>query len=136
MKKGIKYIILLFAALLFGAGCSVEKTDRNKLRDLDFTLAEDSQLPEELKARIEEKKTAEFKMTFDTEDCKYIVVGYGVQETGGYSISVEELYETENAVYISTGFIGPAKGEAVNRVESFPYIVVKIEYLDKRVVFE
>ena len=55
MKKGIKYIILLFAALLFGAGCSVEKTDRNKLRDLDFTLAEDSQLPEELKARIEEK---------------------------------------------------------------------------------
>ena len=31
------------------------------------------------------------KEYFDTEDCKYIVVGYGVQETGGYSISVEEL---------------------------------------------
>ena len=59
-----------------------------------------------------------------------------MQSTGGYSISVEELYETADAVYIHTGLIGPAKGELVAEAESFPYIVVKVEYTDKRVVFE
>ena len=63
-------------------------------------------------------------------------MGYGTQQTNGYSISVEELYETRNAIYINTNLLGPAKGEAVSEVESYPYIVVKIDYLDKSVVFE
>ena len=136
MRKKKTYMVLFFSILLFLTGCSVEKTDAHKIRDLEFTLVEESQMPEELKALIEEKKATEFKLTFDTEDAKYIVVGYGRQETGGYSISVDELYETENAIYISTNLIGPAKGEMVTQVETYPYIVVRIDYIDKSVVFE
>ena len=136
MRKKKTYVVLFFSILLFLTGCSVEKTDAHKIKDLDFTLVEESQIPEELKALIEEKKAMEFKLTFDTEDAKYIVVGYGRQETGGYSISVDELYETENAIYISTNLIGPAKGEMVTQVETYPYIVVRIDYIDKSVVFE
>lgn len=127
---------LLLWGLFFLTGCSVEKTDQNIIKNLDFALVEDSQVPEELKLLIEEKKASEIKMTFDTEDARYIVVGYGAQPTGGYSISVDELGLTSNAIYIRTTLIGPGKGESVNEVESYPYVVIKIEYLDKSVVFE
>ena len=63
-------------------------------------------------------------------------MGYGVQETGGYSISVNECYLTKNAVYFDTTLIGPMKGEKINQVKSYPYIVVRMGYLEKNVVFE
>ena len=67
-------------------------------------------------------------------------MGYGIQPTGGYSISVEELYLSTNAIYINTNLIGPMKGETVTEVESYPYLVVQIEnrmdYSEKSVVFE
>ena len=126
----------LLGWLLFLAGCGIEKTDPGKLRDLEFTLVDDSQIPEELKPLIEEKKAAEFKMSFDTGEFRYIAVGYGAQKTGGYSIMVEALYETRNAIYIKTNLMGPAKGETVTEVESYPYVVIKTEFLDKSVVFE
>ena len=136
MKKRKIHIILFIVMLFFVTGCSVEKTNPNKIRDLKFVLVEEEMMPEELAALIEEKKVTECKMTFDTKDARYIIVGYGEQETGGYSISVEELYETENTVYISTNLIGPSKGEEVPLAKSYPYVVVRIEYTDKSVVFE
>ena len=122
--------------LLILNGCSVEKTEQKKIRDLDFTLVEDSQIPENLRTLIEEKKAAEMKITMDDGEAKYIVAGYGSQKTGGYSISVDELYLTDNAIHINTTLIGPSKGEMVPEAESFPYVVLRIEYLDKSVVFE
>ena len=130
------YTGFFLCILLLAAGCSVERTDEQKIKDLDFVIVEESQMPEGLMTLIEEKKQEAFKLVFDTEKDKYIVVGYGRQKTNGYSISVEELYITSNAVYINTNLIGPSKGEAISEVESFPYIVVKTEYLDKSVVFE
>lgn len=127
---------IFLGLLLFAAGCSVEKTEAVKGNNLDFTLVEESGIPEELKPLIEEKKDKEFKMTFDTGEFRYIAVGYGVQKTGGYSISVDALYDTENAIFIRTNLIGPAKGETVTEAESYPYVVVKTEFLDKSVVFE
>lgn len=136
MKIKEFYGLVLMCIVLCLTGCSVEKADKNKIRDLKFQVIEDSQIPEELQILIEEEKSQEFKMTFDTVEGKYIAVGYGVQETGGYSIAIKELYETENAIYINTNLIGPAKGEQVAEAKSFPYIIVKVEYLDKSVVFE
>lgn len=136
MKKWKRYTCLILGLLLFLTGCSVERTDKKKIKDLEFTVVEESQIPEELRPLIEEKKQEDFKMTFDTEDSRYMVRGYGRQPTNGYSISVEELYMTSNAICLNTNLIGPAKGEAVSQVESWPYIVIKIEYLDKSVVFE
>ncbi len=135
MRRRKLYSLILGMMLIF-CGCSVERTEEQKLKDLAFTVLEESQIPQDLKVLIEEKKQNEFKLTFDTEDAKYIAMGYGTQQTNGYSISVEELYETRNAIYINTNLLGPAKGEAVSEVESYPYIVVKIDYLDKSVVFE
>lgn len=133
MKKMPGIFLLIF--MIF-SGCSVEKTDVSKIKDLEFSLVEESEVPGKLKKLIEEKKTNAFKMTFDSENVKYIVVGYGEQNTGGYSISVDELYLAKNAIYVNTSLLGPSKGEAVAQAETYPYIIIKTEYVDKSVVFE
>ena len=93
-------------------------------------------MPEELMTMINEKKAEAFKMTFKSEDYLYIIVGYGAKPTGGYSIAVNEVFLTSNAIYFDTDLIGPEETESVSEVVTHPYIVVKIERTDKRVVFK
>lgn len=57
-------------------------------------------------------------------------MGYGVQPTGGYSISVNELYLTDNSIVVNTELKGPEKGENAGAEQSFPYIVIRTEYLE------
>ena len=135
--------VLLVAALLawvfvvrFLTACSVEKEDLQKVRDLEFTVVGETDLPEELKNVIGEKKMAPFKLTYTDDQNLYIVVGYGEQETGGYSICIRDLYLTSNAIIFDTELIGPRKGEAISKSPSYPYIVVKVELRDENVVFE
>ena len=61
---------------------------------------------------------------------------YGEQETAGYSITVNDLYETGNAIYIDTNLIGPGPEEKGKNTPTYPYIVVKTENLNKSVVFD
>ena len=135
--------VLLVAALLawvfvvrFLTACSVEKEDLQKVRDLEFTVVGETDLPEELKNVIGEKKMAPFKLTYTDDQNLYIVVGYGEQETGGYSICIRDLYLTSNAIIFDTELIGPRKGETISKSPSYPYIVVKVELRDENVVFE
>ena len=90
----------------------------------------------ELQNDIEEKKAADFKMTYKDSEFLYIVRGYGEQETGGYSICIRNLYLTSNAIIFDTELIGPRKGETISKSPSYPYIVVKVELRDENVVFE
>lgn len=131
MKK--IFTLLIIAILL--TGCSVENQNQEKIRDLEYTVVENEDVPDELMKIIEEKKEEVFKITFKSNDYLYIVVGYGKQPTGGYSICVDELYLTKNAVYIDTTLLGPSKDESISQALTYPYIVVKTEYLDYSVVF-
>ncbi len=130
----------LFLALLACScclsGCGVEETKTEKLKDLEYEILEEKDIPEEFLAVIEEKKETMFKLTYTDKEYLYIGAGYGVQETGGYSISVNGCYLTKNAVYFDTTLIGPSKGEKINQVKSYPYIVVRTKYLEKNVVFQ
>ena len=137
--RGLRTIILLLMIMITALGtvsCKSENTDIKKIKDLDFTVVEDADLPGELKEIIDEKKEEPFRLSYSNKDNLYIVVGYGKQNSGGYSISVDELYLTSNAIYIDTNLIGPAQGDMVTQGVTFPYVVVKLEYMDERVVFE
>lgn len=135
MKKLISFI-LCAAFLTAFTGCSSEKLSTEKLRDIDFTVVDEEDIPEELEEMIDEKEEEPFKLTYADGGVLYIAVGYGEQPTTGYSIQVTELYESKNAIYIHTNLIGPSKDEKVLERETHPYIVVKLEYIDKNVVFE
>ena len=116
-------------------GCGIKEEKTEKVKDLEYTIVEEQDSPKELQETIEEKKAAEFKLTYETDDMLYVVHGYGEQETGGYSIAVKDFYLTENAVYLDTELIGPAKNEHQSKSPSFPYIVLKTESKNKNVIF-
>lgn len=142
LMNKIKYFVIMTVFIIFGmvffTGCKEEKDNLAKIKDLEFTVIAEENIPEELKKAIEEKKTEEFKVTYIDNGYIYICTGYGEQETGGYSITVNSLYETANAIYFDTTLIGPEPGENDGKKtsKSYPYIVVKTEMIDKPVVFE
>lgn len=121
--------------LLALTSCGKPAKDSTPGTPLDFTVVEDADLPAELLNIITEKKEAPFKLTYQCNGYLYIVQGYGAQSTGGYSISVDNVYEKENAIYFETTLLGPSKEEDVKAALSYPYIVVKIENKDMGVVF-
>ena len=135
MKKWICMLLVLTLAALC-SGCSFSKDEKDKVKDLDFTVVEDVQVPDELKELIEQKKAKDFKLTYSNDEALYIVVGYGEQATGGYSIQVKELYLTDNSIVLDTELIGPEKGEPTGTEKSYPYIVIKTELREEPVVFQ
>lgn len=132
MKKIICMSLLL---LLFCCSCSTGGKDDKKIRDLQFGVVKEEEIPEELKKIIEEKKQQNFKLTYADQDQLYIAVGYGCRKTGGYSIQVKELYLADNAIYFCTELKGPKKEDVNNQALSYPYIVVKTENRKESVVF-
>ena len=140
-----RHILFLFAAVILCClcGCAAKTKDGNeKIKDIEFTVLGEDNIPGELKEIMEQKKEKEFKMTYQDGDFLYICVGYGRQETGGYSITVNDLYLTGNSIYVDTNLIGPEPenrelyGAQERDGASYPYVVLKIEYMDKSVVFD
>ena len=129
-------IMVLILASGIWCGCGIEKTDGKKIRDLEYEIIEEDDIPEELKAKIEEKKEADFKLTYESDRYLYIVRGYGEQETGGYSIQILDFYLTNNAIVFDTNLMGPSKDEVKNAAPSYPYLVIRVENQDKNIIFQ
>ena len=65
-----------------------------------------------------------------------VICGDEIPETGGYSITVNQFYVKDKAMYFDTRLIAPDKGEKVSNQASYPYIVIKTELSEMPVVFE
>ena len=136
MKKRIIIWMMFVVAIFLMTGCQMLGSEKVKLRDLDFTVQSEEVIPEELLELIKERQMEPFKFTFTDREDLYICIGYGEQERGGYSITVDSLYLTEDAIYVETTLLGPENGGSSKNAVSYPYIVIKTESLDKTVVCE
>lgn len=128
-------LVTILLSLMMGItfiGCGKEE----KLRDLDFTVISPDCAPAELLNEIEGKKQEEFQMTFRDGNYLYLCVGYGQQKTGGYSICVKDLYLTDSSIVLDTTLLGPKhSNENKTSEKSYPYIIIKMEYIDAVVIF-
>ena len=132
-----KLAIIFFSVSILLTACSISKEESSeRLSDVDFTVVESIDVPEEVKEVIEERKSNPFQVAYLTKDATYIVVGYGEQATGGYSITVDDLYLAENGIHVLTTLHGPEKDVTVDARASYPYIVLKTEATDEEVFFE
>ena len=129
-------VCLFLSGICLFSGCmpNKEKEEIQEQVTIDFTVCHDENLPKELKQLIEEKKEKPFKLSYQTKEYTYIATGYGQQTMGGYSVQVKALYELENVVVFKTTLKGPNPEEEKEGV-SYPYIVVKIQNLDKTISF-
>lgn len=131
-KLRLVTILLIFVMGMGLTGCK----DEEKLRDLDFTVISADCAPEELLNEIEGKKQEEFQMSFRDGNYLYLCVGYGQQKTGGYSICVKDLYLTDSSIVLDTTLLGPKHtNENKTSEKSYPYIIIKMEYIDAVVIF-
>lgn len=134
-RRFLTAFLLLTLVVVLG-GCSLTRSSSDKVRDLEFTLVPEAEVPEELQKLIDSKKKNNMALSFLDEGALYLAIGYGVQKSTGYSIGVEELYLTENGIVVDTTLIAPAKGEDVTEVESFPYVVIRTERREEPVTFQ
>lgn len=102
--------VLCLLILLFMTACAgkAQKDSLAKIKNLEFTVLSEDAIPEEMKKVIQEKNPNPFKITYSDRGFLYIGIGYGEQETGGFGITVNDLYLTENAIYFDTTLLGPS----------------------------
>ena len=141
MKKIVRTLCLIWwgifgcAGILLFTGCSW-KQEKPEKTNLAFTVVDEARLPEELLKLVTEKKEASFKMTYADSCYLYLCVGYGKQDSGGYSITVDDLYTSGEMIYLDTSLIGPKQAKELGETPSYPYIVIKTPFEDKTVVFD
>ena len=125
-KRLLLFFCVLGILLLF-AGCTKTEKELKKIKDLEFTVVEEADIPEELLTKIKEQKAAPFRITYTNAGYMYIAQGYGEQPCGGYSIAVKELFLAEDSIVFQSELIGPGENDLVNHAVTHPYIVVKVE---------
>ena len=131
-RTGGLLCVLLLA--LLPAGCQFIRIEEGERTPLEYTIVKQEEIPEEISELMEQKKKKVFQMTYQVGDIRYLMKGYGEQLTGGYSIQLEEVSESENAVFCKTRLIGPEKADAGSE-PSYPCIVLKIRETEKPIEF-
>ena len=138
MKRTKRIFILVMAGIFILAaltGCKLEETKEKKVKDLDYTVCDESKLPKELVELIHEKKKEPFKLTYRTKDYLYIVVGYGAQDRTDLNVVMTELYLTENAIFVDTDMTSVDATTLEDNMVTYPWIAVKCELYDVQVNF-
>lgn len=136
MKRKLILLSVVMTLSIMLCGCTVSKESADKVKDLDYTVVGIEEQPDELKDIISEKGDDTFQISYVLGADLYVAVGYGKQESGGYSISVNEFYETAENLYLDTSLIGPGSAENVTDTPTTPYIVIKTENIsDKPIEF-
>ena len=122
------------AVAVFLTGCELIRIEEGERTPVEYAIVKQEELPDEAVEFIEQRKKKEFQMTYLVGDVLYLLKGYGEQMTGGYSIQVEEVSESENGVFCKTRLIDPSEGNQGGE-PSYPCIVLKIKKTGKPVQF-
>ncbi|MBQ8086623.1 MAG: protease complex subunit PrcB family protein [Lachnospiraceae bacterium] len=136
-RRYLVYMIMIVSFLIVSlTACEFRKTSVEKVKDLDYTVCDESRLPHELVKLINDKKKEPFKFTYRTNDYLYIVVGYGAQDRVDLNVMMTELYLTENAIFVETDLTTKETTTLEDGLVSYPWIAVKCELYDVPVTFK
>ena len=109
-------------------GCSIEKVRAKDGVKPEYTVMREADFPHKVRELVEQNREKEFQMTYQDQGFLYVMKGYGKQETGGYSIQIEDLSLWDNAIHLETTLLGPEEGEKLTGEPSFPCLVIKMKY--------
>lgn len=133
MKKVISGLLVLVLM-----SCGVQKTPDSGSKALYEILTEQSDgggnikffeiLTEsnEIKMLESDPHLKEKMKHDDTSNSNYVVLNMGEKNTGGYSIGVEKVEETDKNIIITVKEHNPAPDAMVMQVITYPYTVVKV----------
>ena len=113
-------MVLLFSfGMCLFSGCGTEKEGKRG-KDLDYTVVPTEECPADFLSEINKKKINPFQMTYEDGEYCYLAVGYGEQETNGFSVRVRGLSEKGEDIYQmlqsspanENGFINSVNGKS------------------------
>ena len=138
--KRIKMFLTVIAVTMLLSGCSFGTIEEQKTGDVTYEIVKKEEIPEQLKEEIKEAGKKEMWISYadkgKEETYLYVVRGYGTQQTTGYSIEVNACYETVDTVVLRTTLQGPEKKEKIHKKKTYPYIVIKMPYTEKQIIYE
>ena len=135
MKKWTAGLLLIVMCCSLW-GCSIEKVRAKDGVKPEYTVMKEEDFPDKVRELVEQNREKEFQMTYQDNGFLYLMKGYGKQETGGYSIQVQDLSLWDNAIHLETMLLGPEEGEELTGEPSFPCLVIKMKYREEPVIFE
>ncbi|WP_264524590.1 protease complex subunit PrcB family protein [Flavobacterium sp. N502536] len=133
MKKVISVLVILVLV-----SCGVQKTSDGTSKVLYEVLTEQSDgggnikffeiltEPNEIKM-LESDPHLKAKMKQDDiNNSNYVILNMGEKNTGGYSIGIEKVEETDKNIIITVKENNPAADAMVIQVITYPYTVIKV----------
>ena len=136
IRTAKKVIVLLCWILIFAgmSGCLSGEAQEERI-SVAFQVVAFDKAPQKLQDIIEAHKKEEIKMTWEGDEGRYIIRGYGEQPTGGYSIRADAVELMGDGLHVTTTLIPPQKEQAAAEA-SYPCIILLIENMDQEVTFE
>lgn len=131
-----KIAITLFTLALFSCGSTATKSTGKKVLYEVLTQQEDGggnihffeilSEPNEIKMLQNDKKLKNKISPMDVQKSNFVILNMGEKTTGGYSIAVENVVETDKNIIISVKEKEPEPGSMVTQGFTYPFCVVKI----------
>lgn len=131
----MKKVISVLAVFVL-ASCGVQKTSDSKA--LYEILTEQSDgggnirffeiltEPNEIKMLENDPLLKDKMKQDDIHNSNYVILNMGEKSTGGYSIGIDKVEETDKNIIITVKEINPAPDSMTMQVITYPYTVVKI----------
>ena len=148
MRIGCRVIWLIVLLMFFG-GCQVLDKKTVDGNVLEYTIADEQKVPEEMAGRMKEMEENPFQITYMQGDRLYVGQGYGKQEMEGYAIRVDSCMEAQDVICVRTTLLGPGSdetekdgGEPENvcvregALSQYPYVVLEMGKNEKPVIFK
>ena len=109
--------------------------DPVNVEEIDFDVVSSS-LPKVIESKVESLKTSSGYKTYEYDGDIYLAAFMGKKNTGGYSISIDEVYKyyLGNGKYRVEAVVSkvePDKDSIVTQAITYPYEVVKFDKFDK-----
>lgn len=140
-----KILISAFAVVLAScSSASIKSTDANKLYEVltqqsyggaSIRFFEILSEPNEIKM-LQNDDTLKHKITAsDVQNSNFVILNMGEKTTGGYSIDVENVVETDTNIIVTVKEKIPDPASMVTQSFTFPFCVIKINS-KKTIVFK
>jgi hypothetical protein len=138
-------IVLLLALLLVACGVTVPiKSESNALYEIltqrtyggaNIHFFEILTKPNEIRMLQNDKNLKNKISPIDVEKSNFVILNMGENNTGGYSIGINSVVETEKNIIITVKESTHAPDSIVNQVFTYPFCVVKINS-KKEIIFK
>lgn len=128
------FLVMFVMTSVCLTACGQQKEEKRG-KDWDYTVVPTADCPKDFLTEIEKKKINPFQMTYDDGEYRYLAVGYGEQETNGFSIRVQGLYEKGEVLCMETSLVGPEEDQIVSNKKSYPFLVIKTHKTERKVEF-